>query len=105
MLDNLIHHISDFFTLIWWLLDTLKALFSTLVQPLTWAFNFGKGFFSTAFKTPEQLGLEVGQIGSFSQSVFDFFDIIPYFNYILMGIAGVLWILFLAFIVKKLSAI
>ena len=101
--ENLIHHLYDIFYIVQWFLTGLQDLFSILFKPLAWAFNFGKGLFETAFKTATELGLEEGQIGHFNQSVFDFLNVIPHFNIILLGVAGCLGILFLVFIVKKLS--
>ncbi|HUW46418.1 MAG TPA: hypothetical protein VMW50_11570 [Dehalococcoidia bacterium] len=105
LFSELIHYIYDCFYLVWWLFDSLKDLFAIFFTPFTWIFNLGKGFFSVAFKTAEELGLEIGEVAGFDDSVFAFFDAFPYFNYILAGVGGALAILFLAFIIKKLSAI
>lgn len=105
LFEDLIHHIYDIFYTIWWLLEGLQNLFVVIFRPLTWAFNFGKGFFDTAFKTPGELGIEIGEVGSFGANVFKVFDAIPYFNYIFAGVGAGLGILFLAFIIKKLSAV
>jgi len=105
LFSDLIHHIYDFFYVIYWLTDNLKNLFSILLKPLSWIFNFGKGFFYTAFKTPAELGLEIGEVGSFGSNVFEVFNAVPYVNYIFAGAGAVLGLVFLIFIVKKLSTI
>lgn len=105
LFEDLIHHIYDIFYTLWWLLDGLQNLFVIIFRPLTWAFNFGRGFFNVAFKTPEELGIEIGQVGSFGTNVFAFFNAIPYINYIFVGVGAGLGILFLAFIIKRLSSI
>lgn len=105
LFENLVHHLYDFFYLIWWLADSLKELIGILLKPLIWIFQFGKGFLSVATKTAEELGLETGEIASFNQAVFNLFDEIPYINYIFAGAGAVLGILCLVFIIKKLSTI
>lgn len=105
LFEDLIHHFYDIFYVIWWLLDGLQNLFVVIFRPLTWIFNFGKGFFDTAFKTPAELGIEIGSIGSFSSNVQAVFSAIPYANYIFAGVGAGLGILFLVFIIKRLSSI
>ena len=105
LFEDLIHHIYDIFYVIWWFLDSLKDLFSILLLPLTWAFNFGKGFFDTAFKTASELGLTIGPVASFKSSVMDFFNAIPHFNLIFVGVGSIIGIIFLVFIIKKLASI
>ena len=105
LFEDLIHHIYDIFYTIWWLLDGLQNLFVVIFRPLTWIFNFGKGFFDTAFKTPAELGITIGDIGSFSSNVQAVFNAIPYVNYIFAGVGAGLGILFLVFIIKRLSSI
>lgn len=105
LFEDLIHHFYDIFYTIWWFLDALQNLFVIIFRPLIWIFNFGKGFFDTAFKTASELGLEIGELGHFGTQVFDFFDTIPYFNYIFAGVGAGLGLLFLVFIVKRLSQV
>jgi hypothetical protein len=103
--DDLIHNFYDIYYVIQWLLEGLQNLFAVIFRPLTWIFNFGKGFFDTAFKTPAELGIEVGPIGSFSSGVSAVFNAIPYANLIFGGVAAALGIVFLVFLIKKLSSI
>jgi hypothetical protein len=105
LFENLIHHIYDLIYLTWWFVDALQDIFSILLTPITWILNFGRGFLYTAFKTPEELGLELGDIQAFGQSVFDLFEAIPYLNYIFLGAGAMLGVLFLGFLIKRLSTI
>jgi len=102
MWEEFVHTIYDLFYLFQWLLGSLQNLFVIVFRPFTWIFNFGKGFLNTALSTPEQLGLELPPIANFTQSVFSFFEAIPYINLIFAGVGAVLGILVLFFIVKKL---
>lgn len=103
--DDLIHNFYDIFYVIQWLLEGLENLFVIIFRPFTWIFNFGKGFFDTAFKTAAELGIEVGPIGSFSSGVSAVFNAIPHANLIFGGVAAALGIVFLVFLIKKLSSI
>jgi hypothetical protein len=105
LFESLTHLIYDCFYLAWWFLDSLKDLFAILLTPITWAFNFGRGFFYTAFKTPEELGIEIGEIAHFGDEVFALFDAIPYVNYVFLGAGAGIGLLFLGFIIKKLSEV
>jgi len=105
LFEDLIHHFYDIFYTIWWLLDALQDLFVIIFRPLTWVFNFGRGFFYTAFKTPAELGLDIGEVGHFGGNVIAVFNAIPYVNYIFAGVGGALAILFLAFMIKRLSQV
>lgn len=103
LFSDLIHHIYDVFYTAWWVLDGLQALLAVILAPLTWIFNFGKGFIYTAFKTAEELDLVKGDITTFSDNVQAVFSAIPYVNYIFSGVGVVLTIIFLVFIIKQLA--
>jgi hypothetical protein len=105
LFEDLAHNFYDIFYVIQWLLEGLQNLFIIIFRPLTWIFNFGKGFFDTAFKTPEELGITTGEIGIFDPKVFQVFNAIPHANLIFAGVGAGLGILFLVFIIKKLSSI
>jgi hypothetical protein len=64
--------------------------------PLTWIFNFSRGFLVGTSYTPEAIEF------IFPEVVSQFFDVIPYFSIILTGVGFGLGILFLAFIFKKI---
>lgn len=102
LFETLIHYLYDYFFLGWWFADSLASLFLILVRPLVWVFNFGRGFFSVAFKTAEELGLETGEVVGFGDNVWAVFDAIPYMNYIFLGVGGIIGLMFLGFIIKKL---
>lgn len=100
--EDLIHHIYDLFYLVSWILDSLGNLFNIIMTPLIWVFNFGRGFISTAFATPEQLGLELLPSFTYGENIMDFFDSFPYFNVMIAGVGAGLSILMFSFIIKKL---
>jgi len=104
LFEDLIHHFYDIFYAVQWLLDGLQNFFSIIFSPVVWTLNFGKGFITSAFSSPEELGLEIGDVGEISGSVFAFFSAIPYFNYIFLGLSAILGLFFLIIIIKKLSA-
>lgn len=103
LFEDLVHHLYDVFYSVQWLLDGLQNFFSIIFSPVVWALNFGKGFITTAFASPDELGLEIGEVGEISASVFAFFDAVPYFNYILVGAGACLGLFFLIVVIKKLS--
>lgn len=105
LFEDLIHHFYDILYSLQWFFEGLQNLFVIIFRPLTWIFNFGKGFFDTAFKTPAELGIEIGELGSFGTNVMSVFNAIPYANYIFAGVGAGLGIVFLVFIIKKLSSI
>lgn len=105
LFEDLIHHFYDIFYVVWWFLDALQNLFTIIFRPLTWVFSFGKGFFDTAFSSAGDLGLELGEVGHFGGNVMAVFAAIPYANYVFAGVGAGLGILFLAFIIKRLSQV
>ncbi len=104
LFQPLIHQFYDLFHLVWWFADNMAGLFSFLLTPLSWLFNFGKGFLNTAFKSVEELGIEKGDIAYFGAEIFAVFDAIPYVNYIFAGAGAMLGLLFLVFVFKRLVA-
>lgn len=105
LFEDLVHHIYDLFYLIRWFLDGLQELFSIIISPLTWGYNFARGLFASAFSTAEELGLETGEIEEIGSNVSAFFEVFPYIDYIFLGVSAMLGIVFLVFIIKKLSEI
>jgi hypothetical protein len=105
LFDDLVHHIYDFFYLIRWFLDGLQELFSIIISPLTWGYNFARGLFASGFSTADELGLETGELQAFEESVSGFFEVFPYADYIFLGVSAMLGIVFLVFVIKKLSEI
>jgi hypothetical protein len=102
LFEDLTHHIFDVFYFFGWLFDNLGILFGIIFKPLTWIFNFAKGFTTSAFATPESLNIQLGAIGHFSENVMAFFNVIPHFNLIFAGVGAGIGILMLAFITKKI---
>jgi len=101
LFEDLIHHIYDFFYIAQYLLDNLGDLFAIIFTPLTWIFNFVKGFFVSAFATPPDPEIE----WIFPDNVIAFFNSIPYWNYLMFAIGSGIAILLLVFIFKRLSTI
>lgn len=105
LFEDLTHHIYDVFYLLRWFFENLGTMISNAFSPLTWIFNFVKGFFVSATMTAEELGIEIPTFTLLTDNVKAFFQVIPYFNLILTAISGALGILVLIFIVKKASQI
>jgi hypothetical protein len=101
LFEDLTHHIYDVFYFFGWLYDNLGILFGIIFKPLTWIFNFTKGFLTTAFATPESLNLQLGAMAHFGDNVMAFFNVIPHFTLIFAGISAGLGIFMLSFIIKK----
>jgi hypothetical protein len=96
MWEDFIHHIYDIFYIVQWLLDSLKTILGIALSPLSWIFNFGRGFFIGVATTPESITFAL------PASVISLFNAFPYLNLIFMAVGGGLGILFLAFIFKKI---
>lgn len=101
LFEDLIHHIYDFFYIAQYILDNLGDLFAVIFTPLTWIFNFVRGFFISAFATPPPAEIE----WVFSDEIINFYQSIPYWNYLTFAIGGGIGILVLVFIFKRLSSI
>ena len=101
LFEDLIHHIYDVFYIFQYLIDQLQTLISILFTPLTWVFNFVKGFFISAFADP----IEPTITWTFDDQYLAVFQAIPYWNILMFGIGAGLSILVLVFIFKRLSSI
>jgi len=102
MFEDLTHHFYDVFYIIQWFLENLGDMLSTAFTPLTWIFNFVRGFFVSATSSLETLGIEVEEMDLMTDNLQTFFDSVPYFNLILSGVSGILGIFVILFIVKKI---
>jgi len=105
LLEDLTHHFYDIFYIAQWFLDNLGEMLATAFTPLTWIFNFVKGFFVSATMSLEELGIEVPEINLISDNVKAVFEIVPYMNLLLTAIAGVFGLMIVIFIVKRASRI
>jgi len=103
--EDLTHHIYDIFYVGRWFLDNLGEMLATAFTPLTWIFNFVKGFFVSATMSLEELGIELPEINLVSDNVKAVFEIVPYMNLLLTAIAGVFGLMIIIFIVKRASQI
>jgi len=105
LFEDLTHHFYDLFYITQWFLDNLGEMLSTAFTPLTWIFNFVKGFFVSATMSLDELGIEVPEINLVSDNVKAVFEIVPYMNLLLTAIAGVFGLMIIIFIVKRASQI
>lgn len=102
--QDLTHHFYDIFYVVQWFLDNLGSMLSTAFLPLTWVFNFVKGFFVSASMSLAELEIEVPEsMNLISDNVIAVFEIVPYFNLLLTAIAGVFGLMVIVFIVKNAS--
>jgi hypothetical protein len=101
LFEDLIHHIYDLFYIAQYLVDNLGTLFGVIFTPLTWVFNFVRGFFVSAFGTP--VAPEI--TWTFSTDIIAVFQKFPYWNVLTYSIGAGLGILVLVFIFKRLTAI
>lgn len=105
LFEDLTHHFYDIFYINQWFLENLGDMLEIAFTPLTWIFNFVRGFFVSATMSLEELGIEVPEIELLSSNVLAVIEIIPYFNLLLTAIAGVFGLMILIFIVKRASQI
>lgn len=98
---DLIHHFYDCLAIVLYLIDNLSNLFAIIFTPLTWIFNFVKGFFVSAFSTP----IEPTITWVFNTEILANFQSIPYWNTFTYMLGAGIAILITAFIIKRLSGI
>jgi hypothetical protein len=99
MWEDFIHHIYDIFYIAQWLLDSLKDIFLIVLAPLSWIFNFGKGFLVGIGTIPEEISFALPDTAKTLLQSF------PHLDLLFTAIGGGLGILFLAFIFKKINQI
>lgn len=103
--EDLTHHFYDIFYIAQWFLSNLGEILLTAFTPLTWIFNFVKGFFVSATMTLEQLGIETPAFLLLTDNVKAVLEAVPYLNLLLTAIAGCFGIMIIIFIVKRASQI
>jgi hypothetical protein len=83
--EYLIHAVSDVFVFLGWIFSALKQVILALLLPLTYLFNFLKGFLTNAIKTP----IVPETSYAFSSSTMAIFNKIPYWSVLshILGIA------------------
>lgn len=102
MLDNLIHHIYDNFYIGLYLIDNLGILFGIIFTPLTWIFNFVRGFFVAAFATD----ITPTITWTMPDNIMAVFSaVIPYWTTLTFAVGAGLSILILIFILKRFTSI
>jgi len=101
LFEDLIHHIYDVFYICQYLVDNLGNLFAIVFTPLTWIFNFVKGFFISAFTAP----VEPTITWTFSEEILGIFQHVPYWNVLMFAIGAGISVLVLVFIFKRLTSI
>lgn len=101
LFEDLIHHIYDVFYIAEWFLDNLSQMLATAFRPLSWIFNFVRGFFVSATLSIEDLGIELPELSVFTGNVKEIFENFPYMNLLLTGIGGALGIFIVVAIIRK----
>ena len=102
LFEDLIHHIYDIFYIAEWFLDNLSQMLATAFTPLSWIFNFVRGFFVSATLTIEELGIELPELSVFTGDVQEVFENFPYMNLLLTGVGGALGIFIVVAIIRKI---
>jgi len=102
LFEDLTHHFYDIFYIVQWFLSNLGDMLSTAFTPLTWIFNFVRGFFVSATSSLEALGIEIEEMDLMTDNLETFFDSVPYFDLLLTGVAGILGIFVIIVIAKKI---
>lgn len=102
LFENLIHHIYDVFYIAEWFLDNLAEMFSIAFRPLSWIFNFVRGFFLSATMTIEELGIELPELSVYAGDVQEVFENFPYFNLLITAVGGCLGLFVVASIIRKI---
>lgn len=102
LFKDLTHHFYDIFYIVQWFLENLGDMLSVAFTPLTWIFNFVRGFLVSATSSLETLGIELPEMTLLTDNVETFFNSIPYFSLFLTGIGGILGIFVIIFIAKKI---
>ena len=105
LFEDLTHHFYDIFYFVRWFFDNLGEVFSNAFTPLTWIFNFVKGFFVSATMSLADLGIEIPEMTLISENTQTVLEAVPYLNLLLTAIAGVFGLMLIIFIVKKASKI
>jgi len=101
LFNDLIHHIYDFFYIAQYLIDNLGEFFAIVFSPLTWIFNFVRGFFISAFVSP----VEPTITWEFSDEVLSVFQAIPYWDIFTFALGAGIAIIVLIFIFKRLAQV
>lgn len=99
LFEDLIHHIYDIFYIGQYLVDQLQILFGIIFTPLTWIFNFVKGFFDSAFASAVESEISF----TWSADVLAVFNLVPHWNILMFAISAGISILVLAYILRRLS--
>jgi len=105
LFEDLTHHFYDFFYIIQWFLENLGEMLSDAFTPLTWIFNFVRGFFVSAIMSLEELGIEIPEMTLMSENVETVLENVPYLNLLLTAIAGIFGLTVILFIIKRASRI
>lgn len=98
LFEDLIHNLYDVFYIVQYLLDNLQSLFDIVLTPLTWTFNFVRGFFVSAFI--DDIPPTITWV--FPEEVIGVFNSIPYWEVFTFGIGASISILVLVFIFRRL---
>ena len=97
--DLLFHSFFDVFYSLQYILSNILEIFKIIITPLTFAFNFVKGFFDGIATPPPEEIID----WTFSTEIWGVLETIPYFTIFIASIGAGLGMLFLAYLLNKLT--
>jgi hypothetical protein len=97
--DLVFHTTLDAFYSLAYILENALNVFNIIIKPLTFIFNFIKGFFDGLATIPEELEIEY----TFAENVMSVFETVPYFSLLVASIGAGLMMLLLSYLVGKLT--
>lgn len=89
------HNASDFFVFLGWFFSNIGGIFTRLIIPIKFVFNFLKSFLDNAFASPVDTAL-----WSFPVEIKDLFATIPYWN-VVGTILGITILIFAGFFIFR----
>ncbi len=98
-MDDLIHISFDFFNAMRYVFSNITSLMGVLFVPLSWIFNFLKGFFAGVATPPPTTAIN----WVFPDNVVAVFNAIPYFSTLTYACGAGISILLLVFIFRRLT--
>ena len=91
------HNINDVFYIIQYVFSNLGTVFVIIFRPLTFTFNFFKGFFDGINMAPPETAIA----WVFPDNIISVFNAVPYWSLFVSAIAGALAVLVLVFVVSQ----
>lgn len=97
LFDWIIHYLNDFFIFLGWIFTMITELMKTLTLPISYIFNYLKGFTTSAFSSPQATGISY----TFSPEIMGVFEAIPYWDTMLI-VLGIGFSITIGFSIFKL---